>query len=61
MMMKMMFVSVAFIHFLISNMFHITFMIFVFIYSIGFSVENAYLDEKEEAILALRLLAEFTG
>lgn len=26
-----------------------------------FSVENAYLDEKEEAILALKLLAEFTG
>lgn len=26
-----------------------------------FSVENAYLDEKEEAIIALRSLAEFTG
>lgn len=26
-----------------------------------YSVENAYLDEKEEAILALKLLAEFTG
>lgn len=26
-----------------------------------YSVENGYLDEKEEAILALKLLAEFTG
>lgn len=26
-----------------------------------YSVENAYLDEKEQAIIALRLLAEFTG
>lgn len=26
-----------------------------------FSVENAFLDEKEQAIIALRLLAEFTG
>lgn len=27
----------------------------------GFSVENAFLDEKEEAILALKQLCEFTG
>lgn len=26
-----------------------------------YDVENAYLDEKEEALLALKLLAEFTG
>lgn len=27
----------------------------------GFSVENAFLDEKEEAILALKQIAEHTG
>lgn len=26
-----------------------------------YSVDNAYMDEKEEAILALKLLAEYTG
>lgn len=30
-------------------------------FSAGFSVENAFLDEKEEAVLALRQIAEHTG
>lgn len=27
----------------------------------GFNVENSFLDEKEEAVLALKQIAEFTG